>query len=544
MTENYPILTLLPPLLAIGMAVATKRVLISLGLGVLSAAILVADFNPLDTVRELWATFAYIFWDEGAVNTWHVYILAFILLLGVIAAFIMMSGGTRAFADWAITRIKGRRGAQGLPAVLGLIIFIDDYFNALAVGQISRPVTDKHRVSRAKLAYIVDSTSAPVSVLAPFSSWGAYIMGIMAPLVAASALTASSLGAFVGAAVSNYYAIAAILLVWVMLVFRLDIGPMRTEERRALQEGKTFADDAEIPGELSEDLPVHHPGARRALVIPFAALVLGVFAGIILTGYQSAGSWDWVAILDETDVAAALLLGGLVGLAGALYYYFRYTAKNPKFATATFGRGWAEGAKSMLPAVSILLLAWMLGELIGALGTGEFLGELVEATNVSPAWLVPVMFVGASAMAFATGTSWGSFGILLPIAGAIMNSLGEPELLLAAFGAVLAGAVLGDHASPISDTTILSSTGAGSNIITHVVTQLPYAIIGGVAALAGYAILALTGSNLAGLGATLAGVALFVIIGKARSEPLEQSAGTAAAGPATSETTEAKRPRP
>lgn len=528
MIENYPILTLLPPVLAIGLAIATRRVLISLGVGVLSAAILIAEFSPLETLGEVWAAFALIFWEEGAVNTWYVYILVFLLLLGVIAAFIMMSGGTRALADWAMTRVKGRRGAQGVPAVLGLILFIDDYFNALAVGQVSRPVTDKHRVSRAKLAYIVDSTSAPVSVLAPFSSWGAYIMGLMAPLVAASALTMGSLEAFISAAVANYYAIAAIVLVWVMLVFRLDIGPMRKEERRALVEGKVYADGATIPGELSEDLPVNYPGARRALVIPFLALVIGVFAGLILTGYQAAGTWDWVAILADTDPSAALLLGGLVGLVFALYYYFRNTAGNPQFAKATFGRGWLEGVKSMLPAIAILLLAWMLGDLIGALGTGEYLGELVQATNVSAAWLIPVMFLVASLIAFATGTSWGSFGLLLPIAGAIMTAVGESELLLPAFGAVLAGAVLGDHASPISDTTILSSTGSGSGVITHVVTQLPYAITAGLAALAGYAILALTGSVLAGLAAMLAAIAVFVVIARARSKPLEEQVATSA----------------
>ncbi|MGC0272208.1 Na+/H+ antiporter NhaC family protein [Pseudactinotalea sp. Z1739] len=526
MTENYPILTLIPPLLAIGLAIATRKVLISLGLGVLAAAILIAEFDPLATLREVWSSFAVIFWDEGAVNTWYVYILIFLLLLGAIAAFIMMSGGTRALADWAITRVTSRRGAQGVPAVLGLIIFIDDYFNALAVGQVSRPVTDKHRVSRAKLAYIVDSTSAPVAVLAPFSSWGAYIMGLIAPLVAASALTMGSLEAFLRAAAANFYAIAAVVLVWVIVLLRLDVGPMRKEERRALTEGKVYADGATIPGELAEDLPVHYPGVRRALVVPFLALVLGVFAGLTLTGYRAAGTWDWVAILADTDASAALVLGGLIGLAFALYYYFRNTSRNPDFSASEFGRGWLEGIKSMLPAIAILLLAWTLGDLIGALGTGEYLGDLVERADMPPAWLIPVMFVVASLIAFATGTSWGSFGLLLPIAGAIMTSVNQPELLLPAFGAVLAGAVLGDHVSPISDTTILSSTGAGANVITHVVTQVPYAIAAGVAALAGYAVLALTGSVLAGLAATFAAIAAFVLIGRARSTPLDEQVTT------------------
>jgi Na+/H+ antiporter NhaC len=502
MIESYPVLTLLPPVLAITLVVATKRVLLSLGLGVVSAAFLIADLDPVETVRLVVTAVVEIFWLDGAVNTGYVYILLFTLLLGVIAAFIMMSGGTRAFADWATERIRTRRSALVLPALLGIVIFIDDYFNALAVGQVSRPVTDRHRVSRAKLTYVVDSTSAPVAVLAPFSSWGAYILGILGPIVAASTLEVSAVQAFLGAAAVNYYAIAALLLVWLTVLLHIDLGPMRGEERRALLSGQPYDDAEDIPGQLAEDLPVHRPGAKRALVVPFLLLVGGVLGGIVWTGYRAAGSWSVVDILAETDVGLALMAGGLLGLAGAIYYYVRDTASNPKFAGSTFGRGWAEGVKSMWPAVSILLLAWMLGSLIETLGTGEYLGQLVEGSSISAAWLVPVIFLLAAAMAFATGTSWGSFGLLLPIAGGIMNSLDAPELLLPAMGAVLAGAVAGDHASPISDTTILSSTGAGCNVITHVLTQLPYVGVAVVSALIGYVVLVLTGSGVLGLLAT------------------------------------------
>ncbi|WP_402463156.1 Na+/H+ antiporter NhaC family protein [Isoptericola aurantiacus] len=503
MTESYPILTLVPPVLAIALVIATKKVLISLGAGVLAAALLVADLDPVETLRLVGDSFAAIFWTEGAVNTWYVYILAFTLMLGVIAAFIMMSGGTGAFADWAVERIRTRRGAQVLPAVMGIVIFIDDYFNALAVGQVARPVTDRHRVSRAKLAYIIDSTSAPVAVLAPFSSWGAYIMGILAPIVAASTLGISSVQAFLGAAASNYYAIAAALAVWFAVLLRLDVGPMRREERRAVHDGRTYAEDATVPGQLADDLPVHEPGAKRALFVPFALLVLGVFAGIVWTGYAAAGTWSVVDILAATDTSAALMVGGTLGLVAAVYYYLRYTSSNPRFSAGHFGRGWVEGVRAMWPAVSILVLAWMLTGLIEQLGTGEYLGGLVQDTDLSPAWLIPVTFVLAGAMAFSTGTSWGSFALLLPLVGGIMNSVGEPDLLLPALGAVLAGAVLGDHISPISDTTILSSTGAGSDVIVHVVTQLPYAGAAAVAALVGYVAVALGAGTALGLLVTL-----------------------------------------
>ena len=269
MVENYPILTLVPPLLAIVLVVATRKVLLSLGLGVVSAALLIEGFSPWATVKQVAGAFTDLFWLDGELNTTKVYILVFTLMLGVITAFIMMSGGTRAFADWAQERIKTRRGATMLPAALGVAIFVDDYFNALAVGQVSRPVTDTHRVSRAKLAYIVDSTSAPVAVLVPFSSWGAFILGLIGTEVAASSLETSDVGAFVQAAGANYYAFAALLLVGVVATTSLDLGPMRAEERRAIMDGQPFDGSEEIPGQLAEDLPVHRPGAKLALIMPF-----------------------------------------------------------------------------------------------------------------------------------------------------------------------------------------------------------------------------------------------------------------------------------
>ncbi len=503
MIENLPWLTLVPPIVAIALAILTRKVMISLGAGVLVAALLIAEFNPLETLRLVWEAFAGIFWVDGAVNTWYVYILIFTTLLGVIAAFIMMSGGTKAFADWAVERIKTRRGGQILPAILGIVIFIDDYFNALAVGQISRPVTDGHRVSRAKLAYIVDSTSAPVAVLAPFSSWGAYIIGLLAPIVAASTLGVSNVEAFLGAAAANFYAIAAAILVWLTIGLRADLGTMRREERRAISEGRPFADGDVVPGQLSDDLPVHEPGLRRAVIVPFIALVFGVLAGIVWSGVAASGSWAPVDILASTDTSGALMVGGILGIVCAMYYYLRYTAPNPKFGWSTFGQGWVGGAKAMAPAVGILILAWMLGGLIDTLGTGVYLGELVESANIDPAWLIPIVFLIAAAMAFSTGTSWGSFGLLLPITGGIVNAVDAPELLLPMLGAVLAGAVAGDHSSPISDTTILSSTGAGCNVITHVVTQLPYVGIAAGAALVGYIVLAATQVIWLGLVVTL-----------------------------------------
>lgn len=511
MVDNLPWITLLPPVLTIALAILTRKVRLSLGAGIVAAALLVAGFRPLETLSAIWGAFAAQFWDEGF-DTYNLFLLLFLVLLGIITSLVMMSGGSKAFSAWAARRIRSRRGAQGLGLGLAFALFIDDYFSALAVGQVTRPVTDKYNVSRAKLAYIVDSTAAPMSVLVPFSSWGAGIIGLMAPVVAASALETSDIMAFLGAAASNYYALAALVLTAVVVVLQLDIGGMRAEERRAIQHARTYEMGTEIPGELSEDLPVHDDGNKRALVVPFAGLVIGVVGSMFITGYLVGGSTDPVEILGDTMLTESLLIGGLIGLGLALYYYLRHTKHNEDFSGRTLALGFWEGIKSMSAAIAILLLAWVLGNLINQLGTGTYLAGLVESAQLPSAWLIPVLFLMAGFMAFATGTSWGSFGLLIPLAGEIILSLNADEYLIPALGAVLAGAVLGDHISPISDTTILSATGSQANIITHVKTQLPYALIAAASALVGYMVAAATSSVAAGLVATFVAMAVHVVV--------------------------------
>lgn len=522
MVEQWPVLTLLPPVVAIILAIWTRKVLLSLGMGVVLAALLVSNFGPAGFLRQLWAAFAGIFWAEGAVNTGSVFILLFLLILGMITALVLMAGGSEAFSDWAAQKITSRRGAKSLAAGLGIVLFIDDYFNALAVGQIAKPVTDRFRVSRAHLAYIIDSTSAPVSVLAPFSSWGASIIGLMAPIIMAGGVASNDVLGFLGAAASNYYAIAAVVAVILVIWFGLEIGPMRKEERRALKKNRMYGKKAEIPGELSEDLPVHRPGAMSSIIVPFVALVLGVIASMFATGYAESGSAAPMDMLANTVVADSLLYGSLIGLAVALGYYLRHTRNNDQFKGATLINGLRQGAASMLPAIWILMLAWMLGALVGELGTGEFLGGLVTEAGLPTQWLIPIMFLVATGMAFSTGTSWGSFGILIPLAGDILLHVQADEYLIPALGAVLAGAVMGDHCSPISDTTILSSTGAGCDVVTHVRTQLPYALAAGGASLLGYVVLALTAWVWLGLIVTLVVLAGSIVIATRRIDGLEE----------------------
>lgn len=523
MLDAYPILTLIPPLLAIVLVIATRKVLVSLGAGILAAGLVLADFNPVTMVVWVWDAIVRLVWADGAINWFTILIVAFLFQLGIVTALIMMSGGAAAFTEWAAKRIKSRRGAQVLTGLLGMIIFIDDYFNALAVGQVARPITDRYRVSRAKLAYLIDSSSAPVVVLMPLSSWGATIMAIMAPILTASALMMTQLEAFVLSAVMNYYAIAALLLLWLTILFGLDFGAMRREEQRAVAGHGLYDEKDDAPAQLTDAVPTHNYGAMRALILPFVVLFIGVMVGMYVSGGILGGSWALLDTLENTDVAVALNVGGIAALIVAAYYCVRYTQRSEKFPAGTRRRGVLHGAKSMLGAVFILLFAWVLGDLIGELGTGEYLASVVEALAMPAVWLVPALFVIAALIAFATGTSWGSFGILLPLAGDMMNAVPDGDaLLIASFGAVLAGAVWGDHSSPISDTTILSSTGAACSIPTHVSTQLPYAFVGALAALVGYVTYALTQSGVIGLAVTLGVVVVVALVIRKVRPPLRE----------------------
>ncbi|UGB30131.1 Na+/H+ antiporter NhaC family protein [Metabacillus sp. B2-18] len=491
------IFSIIPPIIAILMVILTRRVLLSLGVGIVSAALLLKDFSIADSGMVIINAVKGIFISEGELNTWNVYIILFLLILGIVTALISISGGSRAFGEWAEKRVKTRTGAQFTAAILGILIFIDDYFNALAVGQVSRPITDRQKVSRAKLAYIIDSTSAPVCVVSPISSWGAYIIAMIATILTTHGVTEfTPLGAFMTMIPMNYYVFAALVLVFAVAYFNINIGSMKVHEDRAIQTGQVVDPSKEALGEIKEDLPTSDKGTIGNLVWPILSLIIGTVASMLYTGYsaiEDKSAVDIFAIFENTDVSASLLYGGLFGLAITIILFFSRGINGRYLPLAII-----EGVKSMLPAIYILLFAWVIVDLIGQLSTGEYLAGIVEKSNLNLSYLPVVMFILAAFIAFATGTSWGTFGIMLPIAGEITAAT-DINMLLAAMAAVLAGSVLGDHCSPISDTTILSSTGAGSHHIDHVLTQLPYALIGGGVATIGYLVLGFTGSSLVGL---------------------------------------------
>ncbi|OLO28556.1 sodium:proton antiporter [Alkalihalophilus pseudofirmus] len=499
--------SLIPPVLALVMVILTRRVLISLGTGIIVGALLLNGFDPIGSVTQIFSIIAAIFYVDGAINDWELYIIFFLLLLGMLASLVALSGGSRAFGEWALKRVKTRVGAQLVTVVLGIIIFIDDYFNSLTVGNVSRPLTDRHRISRSKLAYLVDSTAAPMCVISPISSWGAFIITIIAGILATHSVTQyEALQAFLLIVPMNYYALFAVLLVLAVALLKLDYGAMKNHETLAMETGEVFdKTKGTPPGENMDVQPVDN-GKVRDLVLPIVTLIVGTVLFMIITGIQGTeGNATVLEIFENTDVAAALVYGGLLGLVVAVIL-----TMIKKVPARDFGVGLWAGIKSMLPAIYILIFAWTIIEIIGDLGTGEYLASLIDG-NIPVALLPVIVFIIAGAMAFSTGTSWGTFGMLLPIAGDIAATL-DITMLLPMLAAVLAGAIFGDHCSPISDTTILSSTGAGSHHIDHVITQLPYAILVAVISIVGFLVLGFTGSMLLGFVASFAAFAVSVLV--------------------------------
>ena len=502
-------LSLIAPAVAIILAVVTRKVLWSLGAGIIAASLLLTHFNPLDAIQYVAAGFYGVFVDEGAPNWGNLYILLFLVVLGVITSLISISGGARAFGEWARARVKTRQGSQLLTVFLGVLIFIDDYFNSLAVGNVSRPLTDRHRVSRAKLAYLIDSTAAPICVITPISSWGAYIIALVATIMAAHGVAGDSspIHSFLTMIPMNLYAVFALAMVLCTAWLDLNVGPMLKHENRALQ-GQLFdANKGNPPGapKLNED----SNGRVVDLVVPIVVLILATLGAMMWTGNTALAeeglSFSVLGAFEYTSVNTSLISGGLIAL---IFTVVRLLGRN--ISGETWSQALVEGTKSMLPAIYILVFAWVLTGAIGELETGKYLASLVEG-NISPSFLPMILFVVSGIMAFATGTSWGTFGIMLPIAGD-MTAAADIAMLLPSLAAVLAGAVFGDHCSPISDTTILSSTGASCHHIDHVTTQLPYALVIALVAMIGYLVMGLTASVASGFVASSVAFALVVLI--------------------------------
>lgn len=490
--------SLLPPLAAILLAIATRKVLLSLGMGIVLAVLLVSEFQPFEATSHLFNKVVSLFWEQGDLNEWNLNILLFLLLLGCIISILSRVGATQAFAEWAQKRIKSRRQAKIMTGLLVFVFFIDDYFHSLSVGTICRPVTDRFNISRTKLAYLLDSTAAPICVLMPVSSWGAYIIALVGGILASYGIAGqSAFGAFLIMGSMNFYAIFTLLMVLLVIKGGWDLGPMHRHESMAL-EGQLFdAAKGTPPGVPDTTGP---DGRVSDLILAIGVLTLVTMIGLIYTGAQSlAGTntpFTLLAALENTNVGRSLVSGGVAGLLICVWALLRRKAD-----AGQWGHAFLTGIKGMLPAIYILLFAWTIAGMISELETGKYLASLIQQSL--PVYLLPaLLFLLAGIMAFATGTSWGTFGVMLPIAADMVMAI-DAQLLLPGLSAVMAGAVFGDHCSPISDTTILSSTGASCHHIDHVITQLPYALSIALVSVSGYLVLGYTGSLMTGFAGAL-----------------------------------------
>lgn len=495
------IYSLIPALLTILLVILTRRVILSLGVGVLSAAIILSSFHFGNTVSTLLQTFSGLILEKdglyGFLNEWNMSIIFFLVALGVITAYIVLSGGATAFTKAIIRRIKTRQGVQYTSAILGILIFVDDYFNALVVGNVSKPLAEEQNVSRARLAYIVDSTSAPICVISPISSWATGIMGSMAVIFTQTGVTHSAFSAFLQTIPYHFYVLACVIMVFVVIKFNLNLGLMKKYEEDSINGHDSSVTQSELSNGHETEVE-SSKGTVWDLVLPILTLIIVTVSAMIYTGVQGTIANPnpefnfFFNVLDHIELAPSLRWGGFVALILTMVMSYRHVRSN-EVSLRDYQVAFYNGARSMFGAIGILLLAWAICDLVGALDAGGYLASLITNANINPDFIPVVMFIVASFMAFATGTSWGSFGILLPIAGSVAAAI-DINLMIPVMAAVLSGAIFGDHASPISDTTLLSATGSGCDLGAHFNSQLPYALLSAAIASLGYLVLGLTGS--------------------------------------------------
>lgn len=450
---------LLPPLVAIVLALITKEVYSSLFVGIVVGALIYSGFKFEGTVTQIF---------EGGIikvlsDSYNVGILIFLVILGSVVCMMNKAGGSAAFGRWASKKIHTRVGAELAAIVLGILIFIDDYFNCLTVGSVMRPVTDRHHVSRAKFAYLIDATAAPVCIIAPISSWAAAVSGFVEGQ--------DGLAIFVRTIPYNFYAILTIVMMVGMVLMKTEFGAMRTHEINALN-GDLYTTSARPYENATDDETPNPRGKVIDLVIPIVVLVICCVISMIYTGGFFSGT-DFVTAFSQSDASTGLAMGSAFGLVFAIIFYMIRRVINFRDCMGCI----PEGFKAMVPAIMILTFAWTLKTMTDSLGAAVFVEEAMRSVAGGIEVILPaIIFLVGCGLAFATGTSWGTFGILIPIVVAVFEK-SSPEMMIISMSACMAGAVCGDHCSPISDTTIMASAGAQCDHVTHVSTQLPYAIL-------------------------------------------------------------------
>ena len=457
---------LLPPVIAIALALITKEVYSSLFLGIVVGGLLYSNFSFEGTVLHVF--------EDGIISvlsdSYNMGILVFLVILGAMVCLMNKAGGSAAFGRWAQTHIKSRAGAQLATIVLGCLIFIDDYFNCLTVGSVMRPITDKHRVSRAKLAYLIDATAAPICIIAPISSWAAAVAGF--------AEDGQGLNLFIRAIPFNFYAILTVVMMVGMVVMKVEFGTMAIFERNAEETGDLFS--GPNPYAMMDEETVEDKGRVLDLVLPIVALVICCVIGMIYSGGFFSGT-GFVEAFSNSDASVGLMLGSAFALVFTVVYYMIRRSLTFRQMMECI----PEGFKAMVPAILILTFAWSLKAMTDSLGAKYFVRDFVQGNAASFQMFLPaIVFVIGCLLAFATGTSWGTFGMLIPIVQNVF-SMDDP-LAIVCISACMAGAVCGDHCSPISDTTIMASAGAQCDHVSHVSTQLPYAVVAAAVSFVSY----------------------------------------------------------
>ena len=448
--------SLLPPIIAIALALITKEVYSSLFIGILVGGLLYSNFAFESTILHVF--------NDGIVasvtDSYNMGILIFLVILGTMVCLMNKAGGSAAFGRWAEKNIKSRVGAQLASILLGCLIFIDDYFNCLTVGSVMRPITDKHNISRAKLAYIIDATAAPVCIIAPISSWAAAVAGF--------AEDGQGFNLFLRAIPYNFYALLTIVMMVGLVVMKVDFGLMGTFERNAIETGDLFS--GPNPYASADESVEEGKGRVLDLVLPVVMLIICCVIGMIYSGGFFEGE-DFITAFSNSDASVGLMLGSAFALVFSfIYFLIRRSMKFKDMMSCI-----PEGFKAMVPAILILTFAWSLKAMTDSLGAKFFVRDFVRTSATGVQMLLPVIvFVIGCLLAFATGTSWGTFGILIPIVQNVF-SMDNPMAIIC-ISACMAGAVCGDHCSPISDTTIMASAGAQCDHVNHVSTQLPYAV--------------------------------------------------------------------
>ncbi|RFU67628.1 Na+/H+ antiporter NhaC family protein [Peribacillus saganii] len=489
------IFSLLPPIITIAIIILTKRLFLSLGVGIALGALLYNQWNVIDSVANVYSIMTGVLSEDGKV-------LIFVVLIGVLSSLLYLSGGIYAFAEWGVKVAKTRVQAQMATMLLGFFTWFDDAFSCLFRGAVMRSVTDKYQVSHSKLSYLIHSTSAPIALLIPVSALSAFIVSIIAGVFDKTKITEfQPLEAFLFAIPANFYTISTIVLVFIVAYFGINVGQMRQDEKRAIDEGILFdTTRGKIPGAEDSKLPSRKDGKVADLLLPVLTLIVVTVLSAIWIG--SEGSTSALELLKNTDVISALIYGGSSAI---LVILARLLSK--KTPGGHLKVTIVAGVKTTLPSVAILFLALVTAEIISSLGVGQYLASLIK-DNMALGWLPVIFFIFAAFISYSIGSTLGTAGLMLPI-GAEIVAATDIAFLIPIIGAVLAGTVFGEHSSPLSDTTILASIGSSVHPIDHMITQLPYAGLSSISSIIGFLVLGFTQNVFIGLAAAL----ITVVIG-------------------------------